>query len=137
MSSFTERGEAATVKYLRHVIHNGSFNPLTTGFLISCVVIGLTAMDRLSHVHAIIAELATLIILLYFADRRDQKIANAGFQKQLEAVRALVATSATEASEMATVRSDIQDTRDDIQQMSMHAQDVQIAAITDSTKKDT
>ena len=119
-----ERIEIATVKYLRHVLKNGSFHPLTTFFLLTCAVIGFTSMDRLSHTHAVALEALAGIVLLYFADRRDQKTANAGFEKQLAAVKALVVTATSEATE-----------RSDNQERSMHAQDVSIAHLTD--EKDT
>ena len=126
MNRLLEGSEAAIVKYLRHVLHNGSFHPLTTFFLITCAVIGFTSMDRLTHIHAVVLEALAAIVLLYFADRRDQKIANATFEKQLEAVRALVVTVSSDATE-----------RSDNQERSMHAQDISIAHLTDHTDKDT
>ena len=124
MTRFLQGSEAAIVRYLRHVLRNGSFYPLTTFWLITCVVTPATWMDMLSHVHAVVIEGFAALVLLYFADRRDQRVANASFEVQLEAVRSLVASSAAMASAVATVRSDHQE-------MSMHAQDVTLAHLTD------
>ena len=128
MSKFTQTMETNIVKYLRHVIRNGSFHPMTTLLFITAIVTAATSVSALNLLHAIALELFAMLVLLYFADRRDQRSANASFEVQLEAVRALVQDSAAMSAAVATVRSDHQE-------MSMHAQDVSIAHITDITEK--
>ena len=130
MTRFLSGSEAASVKYLKHVLHNGSFYPITTFFLVTCAVVIATWMGGLNHLHALVVLGFVALILLLIADRRDMKIANASFEVQLEAVRDLVANSAAMSAAVATMRSDHQE-------MSMHAQDVSIAHLTDHTTKDT
>ena len=129
--------EASIVRYLKHVLHNGSFYPLTTFWLLACGIVMATWMDLLSHTHAAVVLGFVALLLLLIADRRDQKEATESFEVQLEAVRELISNSAALASAVATARSDIQDTRSDNQERSMHAQDVSIAQITANTDKDT
>ena len=129
MNKFIQNTEAAFVRYLRHVLKNGSFHPLTTLLFITAIVTSATSLDRINLIHAVALELFACLVLLYFADRRDQRIANRSFEVQLEAVRALVADSAEMASAVATARSDNQE-------RSMHAQDISIAHITTNTEKE-
>ena len=137
MTKFLQGSEAKAVRYLKHVLRNGSFYPLTTFWLVACGIVMATWMDLLSHTHAAVVLGFVALVLLLIADRRDQKEANVSFEAQLEAVRKLVFSSAEMASAVATARSDIQDTRSDNQERSMHAQDVSIAQITANTDKDT
>ena len=129
MNRLLQGSEASIVKYLKHVLHNGSFYPLTTFWLVTCALIMSTWMDLLSHTHAVVALGFVALILLVVADKRDQKVANASFEVQLEAVRDLISRSAALASAVATVRSDNQE-------RSMHAQDVTLAHLTDNPDKD-
>ena len=124
MTRLFQGSEAAIVKYIRHVLRNGSFYPLTTFWLATCAMTMATWMRLLSHTHAVVAMGFVALILLLVADKRDQKIANASFEVQLEAVRDLVANSAAMSAAVATLRSDHQEA-------SMHAQDVSIARIND------
>ena len=128
--TFLEGREATVVLYIRHLMANGSFRPLTTFFFISLGVIwGLwTGNMNLLHASAVLGFSA--LILLAAAYHRDQKTANRSFEVQLEAVRALVQNSAEMSAAVATSRSDNQE-------RSMHAQDVSIAHITTNTDKDT
>ena len=126
MSRFFQGSEASIVRYIRHVLHNGSFYPLTTFWLLACGVIMATWMDLLSHTHAVVAMGFAALILLLIADKRDQREANESFEVQLEAVRDLISRSAALASAVATIRSDNQE-------RSMHAQDLSIAHLTDTT----
>ena len=127
MKRFLEGREDVIVKYIRHVMANGSFYPITSFFLVSCGVIWGLWEHRLNLLHAAVVLGFAGLILLLIADRRDQRRANASFEVQLEAVRALVQSSAAMASAVATVRSDHQEA-------SMHAQDVSIANIADYQK---
>ena len=128
MNKFIQNGEEAIVRYMRHFLRNGSFHPMTTLLLITAIVTSAVSLDRFNVVHAVALELFACLVLLYFADRRDQRIANASFKVQLEAVRALVQDSAAMSAAVATVRSDHQE-------MSMHAQDVSLALLTDNSEK--
>ena len=120
MTRYLQGSEETAVRYIRHVLKNSSFYPLTTFWLLACGVVMATWMDLLSHTHAVVALAFAALILLLIADRRDQKVANESFEVQLEAVRSLVQDSAAMSAAVATVRSDHQE-------MSMHAQDVSIA----------
>ena len=122
--------EAASVKYIKHVLRNGSFYPMTTFFLISCAVIVSLWIHQINYLHALVIMGFSVLILMVITDKRDQRLANASFEVQLEAVRALVMDSAEMSAAVATARSDNQE-------RSMHAQDLSIAVISDNTSKDT
>ena len=124
MNRLLQGSEDSAVRYLRHLLRNGSFYPITTFFLAACVVVWMTWIHLVNHTHGAMILGIVAVILLVISDKRDRRAANASFESQLEAVRKLVFSSAEMASAVATVRNDHQEA-------SMHAQDISIAQITD------
>ena len=122
MHQKSEQCKGVIIRYLKHVWHSSGLYPLTTFWLITCLVIPATWAHVISHMHAIVFLGFTSLILIVAADKRDTKAASASFAIQLAAVQKLVKDRADTTDANVTDRADIQD--------------IQMAHISDNTDKD-
>ena len=110
------------MRYVKHVWHSSGMYPLTTFWLITCLVIPATWAHVMTHLHAIVLLGFAALILIVAADKRDTKAASESFAIQLDAVRKLVDDRADTTDAIVVDRAD--------------TQDVQIANINHNTEKE-